>query len=511
MLVFAWGIITPLVNAETVFSDSGKNNNPAVFTAFSNPHSHLAEVAHKEEVSANNHELFLSDAVAASDSLPSEYLVIEDIVFIGNHSTNSDILFRELLFGVGDSLTRSQLDKRVAVGTQNLINTQLFNFVEQEIDFARQPFVVVRYTFVERWYIWPIPILELNERNLNEWLERPSFSRVNYGISVAVDNFRGRNESITFQVKLGHLHKYSFSYRSSYFNNAQSLAWGFEGGMEKSREHAYLTEDNQQLFFKSSSFVFRKNFGRLSMVYRPRVYGRHNFFLGIQQYGFADTLKTLNPRFVPGQRNWFNYVNAGYEYLHDKRDDKSYPLRGHYFSFSARRLGMGLLDRETMDTNILQATLRGYKELHPRWFLGSGMLFKWSDGSTITYFNQQGLGFANNLVRGYEDYVIDGQSYLVFKTTGKYELLPKKVRQLRFIGSEKFSRIHYTVYLNAFLDAGYVYDRYFFDNNPLNNKLLVGSGVGIDFVTYYDKVFRTEFSMNRHGEYGVSFHLLAPF
>ena len=247
------------------------------------------------------------------------------------------------------------------------------------------------------------------------------------------------------------------------------------------------------------------------MVYRPGVFGRHNVYIGIHQYGFADTLKLLNPRFVPGERSWFYYLNAGYEYVHDRRDAKAYPLRGHYLSLSARRLGMGFLEREKMDASLFEATFRTYKEVSPRWFLASGLMFKWSDGSTMSYFNQEGLGFANNLVRGYEDYVIDGQSYLVFKTSGKYELLPKKVRQLSFIGSEKFSRIHYAIYLNAFLDAGYAHDRYFFDNNPLNNKFLIGGGVGVDFVTYYDKVFRTEFSMNRHGEYGVSFHLLAPF
>lgn len=511
ILVIAWGLLPTIAHAGKVMCDSITQNNMTNHDDVSKQHKtdSFSPFEGGEPISAINRLSFDADEV--HDTLPIDYFIIEDIVFSGNRKTRPEILFRELLFAVGDSLTGQQLDKQVSVGKQNLMNTQLFNFVEKEIDFSRQPFVVVRYTFIERWYTWPIPILELNERNLNEWIKRPSFSRVNYGLSVAVGNFSGRNEQFMVHLQAGHKHKYSLSYQSAYFNKEQSLAWGIEGGIERSREQAYLTEENQQLFYKSSSFIFRKNYGMVHMVYRPEVFGRHRIFLGLQQYGFADTLKLLNPRFVPGERSWFSYLNAGYEYVHDKRDAKAYPLRGHYLSLSASRLGMGWLKREKMDATMLKASYKTFKELYPRWFLASALLFKWSDGSTMSYFNQQGLGFANHLVRGYEDYVVDGQSYLVMKTSGKYELLPKKITNLHFIGSNKFSRIHYALYLNAFLDAGYAYDRYFFDNNPLNNKFLVGGGFGVDFVTYYDKVFRTEFSVNRHGEYGVSFHLLAPF
>jgi len=449
--------------------------------------------------------------VVIQDPTLQKYVVVEDIEFFGNFKTRPDILLREIQYEVGDTLLLEELERLTLAGRQNLMNTQLFNFVEKTINADSLPVVVVRYDVVERWYTWPVPILELNERNLNEWIENPSFSKLNYGISVVVGNFSGRNERFTLQAKMGYMQKYSLSYRSPYFNKAQSLAWGVEGGMERSREMAYLTEDNQQLFYKSNAFVFRKNFGQLYMYYRPGVYGRHSFHAGVHQFGFADTLKLLNPRFVPGDRSWFNYVNVGYEYVYDRRDVRAYPLRGHYMSVSARRLGMGLLDQEKMDANVITASLRTYRELAPRWFFASGLMFKWSDGSTMSYFNQQGLGFASNLVRGYQDYVIDGQSFMVLKTSGKYELLSKRTAQLGFIPTEKFSRIHYAMYLNAFVDAGYAYDRYFFDNNPLNNKILAGGGLGLDFVTYYDKVFRAELTVNRHGEAGLFFHLLAPF
>lgn len=50
-------------------------------------------------------------------------------------------------------------------------------------------------------------------------------------------------------------------------------------------------------------------------------------------------------------------------------------------------------------------------------------------------------------------------------------------------------------------------------NDPtsvLQNSLLYGTGVGIDFVTYYDKVLRVEYGINGLGESGLFLHLVAP-
>ena len=46
---------------------------------------------------------------------------------------------------------------------------------------------------------------------------------------------------------------------------------------------------------------------------------------------------------------------------------------------------------------------------------------------------------------------------------------------------------------------------------PHSNEFLYGYGLGIDFVTYYDIVFRVEFSANKFGETGLFLHFNAPF
>ena len=44
-----------------------------------------------------------------------------------------------------------------------------------------------------------------------------------------------------------------------------------------------------------------------------------------------------------------------------------------------------------------------------------------------------------------------------------------------------------------------------------SNEFLYGYGLGLDFVTYYDIVFRVEFSANKFGETGLFLHFNAPF
>lgn len=445
------------------------------------------------------------------DQHENKTVVIRQIEFSGNHKTRHSVLSRELPISEGDTITLTQLLEQAEVSTQNLLKTTLFNFAESHIEFPDSIHADLTFSVVERWYTWPIPIVEIRERNLTDWVESPSTSKMNYGISLGVGNITGRNEQVTLLVKTGYKHSYALSYRSPWFNKSQSLLWSVETGMDMSRESVYLTQKNKQLTFKDNKFVERKQYVQGSMTYRPGIDIRHRFYVGFTEYAYADTLTMLNPRFVPGERSRFQFMNLGYDLVIDKRDSRAYPLDGSYLVASLRRLGMGLFETERMDVTTLQGSYRQYLGLMPRWYAGGSMMLKWSEGSTLSYFNQQGLGFANNLVRGYENYVIDAQSFVVMKANLKYELIPQKNTHLSFIPTEKFSYIHYALYLNLFTDAGYTFDKYFYRQNPLSNKLLAGLGLGLDFVTYYDRVFRLECTMNRHGEAGVFFHVLAPF
>ena len=126
------------------------------------------------------------------------------------------------------------------------------------------------------------------------------------------------------------------------------------------------------------------------------------------------------------------------------------------------------------------------------------------------YFIQKGLGYSGNNIRAYEYYVIDGQNYGLLKTNVKFELFPEKVKKFGFVPSQNFNTLHFAVYLNLFADLAYVQDDIFYKNNTLSNELLFGTGIGLDLVTYYDIVWRLEYSINKMHESGFFVHFMAP-
>jgi outer membrane protein assembly factor BamA len=443
-------------------------------------------------------------------SAPSDLVTVGKVILSGNELTRPELIYRELMFAPGDSMTVKQLDNLMDRSRQNLLNTRIFNFVDIRTHYTSSHEADIHIDFVERWLTWVVPLLELGERNLNEWIEKPSLAGLNYGMYAYLANMKGRNERMQLLLRAGYRQQFSFAYTSPFVNPDMTLGWGVEAGLERSRRRAYTTIDNKQVFYKDNSFVFQQYFGLLHMYYRPAHFTTHRFIAGIHRYQFADTLTVLNPRFSPDQRSRLTYLSMAYNLRHDRRDLIAYPLDGMYWELSVTRLGLGFLGDKQMDQTSAEASFRIYQPLKGRWYSAASLNARWTDGSTLAYFNQKALGFDHNLVRGYEYYVIDGQQYVVAKTNLKFALLPQKTKELSFIRSEKFALIHYALYLNIFADAGICGDRYLSQENQLNNTLLLGGGLGLDFVTYYDRVIRVECAMNKLGEIGVYFHLTAP-
>jgi hemolysin activation/secretion protein len=154
----------------------------------------------------------------------------------------------------------------------------------------------------------------------------------------------------------------------------------------------------------------------------------------------------------------------------------------------------------------IAGSYRKYFELSGRFHASADVAGKISTNPNQPYFYQSGFGYGRTFVRGYELFVIDGQSYLLLKNTVKYSIIPTKVKKIGFIGSDKFGKIHYALYLNVFFDVGYVRNYVNYEYNNLSNKLLFGTGIGIDLVTYYDLVLRLEYTVNRQGQTGFYIH-----
>ncbi|MCF6342078.1 MAG: hypothetical protein L3J31_04670 [Bacteroidales bacterium] len=435
-------------------------------------------------------------------------VLVGQISIKGNKITKEHIILRELEFFSGERLPVKELEKRLLKSRQNLMNRSLFNFVtitKHENNTALDISVEV----IERWYIWPIPRFSFADRNVNAWLESKDFGRLNYGLDVRVENFRGRMEFLNLIVQGGYDKKFAVKWTIPYLTKNQFFGMGVFSGVQFNRLYNYATEDNKLVYFDGGDeYALRQVFGQLDFTFRPKFNYLHTASIGVNHAEFNDSLLVLNPSLTYGG-TVYTYFILNYVYKHDFRDYAPYPLTGYYFDAGLEKTGLGILNGE-VNTWGLSFTFDHYLRLHKRWYFAYNVSLMYSNDGFQPYFLTTGFGFNGMIIRGYERFAIDGQRLGLFKSNLKFEIIPRKVHTMSWIKTEKFSKVFYALYSNLFFDMGYAADDLYSENNPLSNQLLFGGGIGIDFVTYYDLVFRFEFSINKQGNTGFNIGLVAP-
>jgi len=198
------------------------------------------------------------------------------------------------------------------------------------------------------------------------------------------------------------------------------------------------------------------------------------------------------------------------EYAYENRDVKPYPHRGNFFSAVLEKEGLGIFkDRNGL---YLTSTFGQYFPLGKRW--STETIFKTKIAllrQEQPYNNYWALGYVDDFLSGYEFYVIDGLDYFYAKTTLRFQLLDKRMDWGKYMPISAFREMPLKVYLVLNNDFGYVNSTQFNDLNSLGNTPLWGGGVGLNFVVFYDKVIRVEYSMNHLLEKGLYLHYNLSF
>lgn len=198
---------------------------------------------------------FTNAQTAVSDT---QKVVVSRIVTIGNKVTRQSIINRELIFHVGDTLPQFVLNSAMVRSKENLMNTFLFNFVEIDAinDADNKKQIIVKVT--ERWYLFPVPIFELADRNFNEWWQTKDFSRTIYGFYVTHQNFRGRKELLQLSARFGYAQKFNLNYVLPYINKKQNQGLQFTGGYNRNHEVSYSLSDSKFAFYTNDEKFIRK-------------------------------------------------------------------------------------------------------------------------------------------------------------------------------------------------------------------------------------------------------------
>ncbi len=442
-----------------------------------------------------------------SDSLNEKHFRISKISIEGNKQTKEFIIKREITFNIGDSLSESELQFQIEKSKQNLLKTSLFNYVTIDSKYNSLQEAEINVLVEERWYTFPSFTLDYVERNFSEWLKQGDIARTNYGGAIVRHNFRGRNEKVKFSILLGYTKKFSLSYNNIIFGDKKQHYFGGEIALLRDDELTYKTENNKPVRYKNENrHILERRKATINYSYRPKFYNKHKVYLNYYQYFVDDTISILNDNFFSSSLNRFDQITLHYIFTQDKRDSKAYPLRGHKFELFFEQTS-GISDKFSL--TYIKPKFKYHKELSKRFYYASGVTAKVSRISSNSYYNMRALGYDDNL-KGYEPFIIDGQHFLLVNNLFKTVVLPTRITEISFLPVKKFNKIHYAIYLNVYFDIGYVKNKYALPVNTLDNAFLYSYGLGFDLVTYYDKVFRVEYSINRNAVKGLYIHLKAP-
>jgi hypothetical protein len=171
---------------------------------------------------------------------------------------------------------------------------------------------------------------------------------------------------------------------------------------------------------------------------------------------------------------------------------------------------MGIIGDYPYPNLRVTGNLMFHQKLANRIYFYNTTKARYSSEKFMPHALSRGLGY-NEFLSGYESYVMDGSDYVISKYNLKIEVIKPTTRTLPLIGMEQFNKVHYAVYFNMFADAGFVNNDFPDPTNTMVNNWQFSTGVGIDFVTYYDQVFRIDYAINRYGEHGLFFHIETPF
>ena len=439
-------------------------------------------------------------------------VTVDKILILGNRVTKNRIILRELSLRGDTTLTMSDLRASIRRDQKKLINTRLFLTATIDILPIQDPYVDLVVRVSERWYTVPAPFFRLADRNFNVWFTNQDrdWSRVIYGIRFIKYNFRGLNQRLYLLAQFGFSQQFAARYLVPYVDRAQKNGLEFSFSYFNTPNVNYITRDHQLLFTQDLDVGQRSVAALIGWRHRPSFYNTHSVDLKYNYRTVADTVAQLNPNYFLSGGTRQRYFSLTYRLVSDYRDYLGFPLKGHYWGVEAEKLGLGLRD----DVNLLRlsAVYSRYVDLGRGFYAASSVRGYVSTPRRQPYANFIGLGYNTIWLRGYELDAIEGQHYVIHQNTLRKRVFARKFDISPVMPLPQFSTIPLAIYLNTYLDHGYLSNTVRYEqSNRLSNRYLMGYGVGLDMVTFYDFVFRAEHTWRIDGTRGFYFHLRSAF
>jgi outer membrane protein assembly factor BamA len=450
----------------------------------------------------------IPDAPLHTDSV--RRFIIGDIYIYGNRVTKSYIIERELPFKKGDSTNIAELVQSFIHAKERLINTRLFNEVIISLKGFRGYYADISIEVKERWYIFPLPYVRPIDRNFTAWADKNySLSRLDYGLRYAHYNFTGRNDNLRVWLITGYTKQLEMAYDQPYADKSLKHGFGFGVSYLSQKEMNVATINNQQVFINSDTISYAGKFLKeqfnfsLRYYWRPALRTRHYLRFTFNSISVDTAVTVYGPHYFNNNITHVNFPELWYSITYNNVDYVPYPLKGFYTESGFIKRGI------SSNMNLWELYVRAY-EVGPR---GKRFFFVSQNMGMLKlpfdqpFYNQPFLGYGDFYMRGFEKYVVDGAAGGLARNS----LIKQLFRfDIPFLRGTSHDLIPVRIYAKTYFDMGYVYNQNFRDNS-LVNRFLYSGGVGFDVVTFYDFVFRFEYSVNQLGEKGFNFHIRNDF
>ena len=449
-------------------------------------------------------------------SSQNDHVFVKGIAVEGNKKTKERIILREIDFSIGDSIPLSVLQTRLEKNQLLLLNTSLFTHAKINIaEWDEQTGAIeLKIELKEAWYIYPFFSVELADRNFNVWWveQNRALNRLNFGLRFYYVNFTGQRDLLKLVLQYGYTQKLELEYTLPYLNKAQTIGFTTNFLLTRNKEVGYTSFENKLLFNRqdNDNLLKRLRFGA-GLIYRPGQTFFQRLEIQFAKNNITDIISTdLNPDFFLDGKNQQQYLSLKYQFSYDSRDIRPYPLSGDYFSISLKKEGLGIFN--DLNTLKLKSAFAHYFSLNKKISLESIIQGQYSLlRNQQPFYNYRALGYEDDYIRGYEYYVVNGLDYGLVKTSLRFELVNREFNWGKSMPLKQFKIMPFKLYLSLNNDLGYVKDPFYEIDNDFSNRLLYGTGLGLDFVLYYDKVLQFEYSFNHLWENGVFLHFKLSF
>lgn len=443
-------------------------------------------------------------------------LIIDSIYYEGNKKTKNYVLRRELDFKVQDTLNIDQLTDRFKENRSRILNTGLFKEAVINVKSwnTENNHGTILIKVEEAWYIYPVPIFELADRNFNVWWNEfnGSFKRVNYGIKFIHNNLTGNQDALKVAIQLGYSSRLDAQYAWPYWGKTRNWRFTTDILLSKNRESYYTTFEDKPIFYKSGTdYPLRRT--RLGTSLENRI--SLKLFQKIKlEYNYNQTIPEISQHFNPDFfLNFYSrqkYFSLNYTFAYDDRDLKYFPTNGSKLEVQMTKEGLGNI-RGSLNTLFFNLHIEQFLAWTPRQSAGILLNAKASIiRNQVPYYNSKALGYGNEYLKGFEYYVVDGLDFLFLKFRESYIFYENN---LKFRPHKKLGIKSMPVKLGIAAHAGtaYVNNVYYASNNRLANRWIHSKGLSLECLLSNTSLIQLDWTINDLKESGFYLHFRDQF